>query len=232
MRSMLVSGAVGIACLLALSAAIRADVPTDKALLDVRVPHYADVWIMGEKTKQLGNEREFITPELTTDRIYDYDIRARWLDSEGRVHDQTRTVPVRAGERVHIDFFRPPPASQRIVIDRGRPARVERIVEHQSFYRELPVVREDQTISERAAVLRIKVPPKAVVFLSGEQMAQGGTMREFVTRDLEKGKDYTAEVQAKWKESGLEVTQTRKVALHPGDRVTVDFTRPPEKEPK
>ena len=108
--------------------------------------------------------------------------------------------------------------------------RIERI-EHESFYRELPVAREEQKISAKAAMIRIKVPPKAIVFLSGEAMAQGGSIREFVTRDLESGKQYTAEVQAKWKENGLEVMQTRKVPLNPGDRVTVDFTRPPDREP-
>jgi uncharacterized protein (TIGR03000 family) len=221
---------VGAAAVLFVVSGVAHAEEADKALLDVRVPQYADVWVMGEKTKQLGNEREFITPDLLADRIYDYDVRARWIDSEGRTHDQTRSVPVRGGERVKIDFFRAPPSWQRVVIDRGRPVRVERVVEHTSFYRELPVAREEQAISAKAAVIRIKVPPKAQVFLSGEQMAQGGINRDFVTRDLEAGKQYSAEVQAKWKENGLEVTQTRKVPLHPGDRITVDFTRPPEKE--
>jgi uncharacterized protein (TIGR03000 family) len=230
MRRAMLTGAVSVVAVLFVAGGAARAEDADKAMLDVRVPEYADVWVMGEKTKQLGNEREFITPELLADRTYDYDIRARWIDSDGRTHDQTRSVPVRAGERVVINFFRAPPASQRVVIDRGKPARVERVVEHTSFYRELPVVREEQMISEKAAVIRIKVPPKALVYLSGEQMAQGGVNREFVTRDLEKGKQYTAEVQAKWKENGLEVTQSRKVPLHPGDRITVDFTRPPEKE--
>jgi len=222
MRSVTVKGALGaLVCFSALSVA-RAD---DKSILDVRVPHYADVWVMGEKTKQRGDEREFITPELATDRVYDYEVRARWIDSDGKVHDQTRIFPVRANERVKIDFLRAPTASQRVVV--VKPARV---VEHTSFYRELPVTREDGTISEKAAVIRIKVPAKAEVLLSGQQMAQGGINRDFVTRDLEPGKQYTAEVKAKWKENGLEVAQTRKVELHPGDRVTVDFTKPVEKD--
>jgi uncharacterized protein (TIGR03000 family) len=77
------------------------------AHIDVRVPASAEVWVEGAKTKQAGELRHFVSPPLTPGQDFVYDIRARWTDDNGKVVDQTRHVPVRAGSQVMENFTAP-----------------------------------------------------------------------------------------------------------------------------
>ena len=65
----------------------------------------AQVWFQGKKTKRSGKVREFESPPLTPGASYAYQVRATWMDGDEPV-TQTRTIPVRAGERVRVDFTR------------------------------------------------------------------------------------------------------------------------------
>lgn len=78
----------------------------DRALMDVHVPGNAEVWIEDVKMTQSGTNRGFESPPLTPGRAYTYRIRARWSGDNGPV-EQTKEVPVRAGEQVQVDFARP-----------------------------------------------------------------------------------------------------------------------------
>jgi uncharacterized protein (TIGR03000 family) len=53
----------------------------------------------------------------------------------------------------------------------------------------------------------------------------GGARRLFVSPPLEGGR-YTYNFQARWQENGKTMDEKRQVGVHPGDRITVDFTRP------
>ena len=80
----------------------------DTALVNVRLPDAgAEVWIEGKATRQQGTEREFISPPLDPARTYTYEVRARWTDSNGQAHDETRTVRVQPGQQVTVDFSQP-----------------------------------------------------------------------------------------------------------------------------
>jgi uncharacterized protein (TIGR03000 family) len=72
----------------------------------VRVPFDADVWFEGRKTTQTGVVRDFESPPLSAGEKYLYHVRARWSE-QGRMIDQTRTIPVQAGARVRVDFLAP-----------------------------------------------------------------------------------------------------------------------------
>jgi uncharacterized protein (TIGR03000 family) len=63
----------------------------------------AEIWFQGQKTKRTGKVREFQSPPLTPGVNYTYEIRARWRDGDRSI-TQTRTVPVRAGQHVQVDF--------------------------------------------------------------------------------------------------------------------------------
>ena len=52
------------------------------------------------------------------------------------------------------------------------------------------------------------------------------TSGTFQSPPLDPGRNYTYEVRARWTEDAKEVSQTRKVRVRIGQRVTVDFTRP------
>jgi uncharacterized protein (TIGR03000 family) len=66
----------------------------------------AQVWFQGVPVQRSGTDREYESPPLQPDRTYHYDIRARWTEN-GQTYDQTRTVPVHAGDRVTVSFLNP-----------------------------------------------------------------------------------------------------------------------------
>jgi uncharacterized protein (TIGR03000 family) len=75
------------------------------AMIGVKVPADAQVWIEGSKTTQTGTDRRFESPSLTPGKTYSYDIRARWMGDSGEV-TRTKHVTFHAGDRVTVDFTR------------------------------------------------------------------------------------------------------------------------------
>lgn len=73
------------------------------ALLELRVPAEAEVWFNGEKTIQKGDERIFRSPSLPAGKTFQYEVKVRW-NKEGKEQEQTRTIPVRAGEQIRLTF--------------------------------------------------------------------------------------------------------------------------------
>lgn len=212
----------GIALLVSAAGVQAADI----AHINVRVPEFADVWVAGEKTHLTGPSRDFVTPELDGTRRSIYDIRARWIE-DGVVIDVTRKIPVRGGDNLRVDFNSSMPRSPAEPVATRRAGEVVPAQRpSNSFYID---VTEEGRMPQNAAMINVLVPANAEVWLSGEKQHQGGTTRRFMTKSLDPDKDYTAEVHAKWKEDGLQVDQTRKVNLHPGDRITVDFNKKAKK---
>jgi uncharacterized protein (TIGR03000 family) len=74
------------------------------AVVTMRVPDGADIWVLGVKTKQQGELRTFITPALEAGRIFTYDIQVRWKDA-GQDVTRSREVNVRCGDRLTVDFL-------------------------------------------------------------------------------------------------------------------------------
>jgi uncharacterized protein (TIGR03000 family) len=88
-------------------------VPNENAVyIRVQVPPDAEVWVEGQKTTEKGPVRFFESPPLTPGRKYVYHIKARWTE-DGREVEQTREVPVYAGDKFSINFTKgekvPPP---------------------------------------------------------------------------------------------------------------------------
>jgi uncharacterized protein (TIGR03000 family) len=63
----------------------------------------AKVWFGKSPTTQTGKVREYQSPPLDADATYTYEIRAEWM-SDGEPVTRTRTVRVRAGQRIPVDF--------------------------------------------------------------------------------------------------------------------------------
>ncbi|HLN29321.1 MAG TPA: TIGR03000 domain-containing protein [Gemmataceae bacterium] len=78
----------------------------NSAFIDLRVPPNARVLFEGQKTTQTGNFRRYISPALTPDKDFTYDVEAQWTEN-GRVVKRARKVHVRAGQTVMVDFLRP-----------------------------------------------------------------------------------------------------------------------------
>jgi uncharacterized protein (TIGR03000 family) len=76
------------------------------ALVNVWVPADATLRFEGIRTEERGPFRRFTTPPLIPGREYAYDIDATWTEN-GRQVTRTRHVPVRAGDRLYVDFRLP-----------------------------------------------------------------------------------------------------------------------------
>ena len=90
----------------------------------------------------------------------------------------------------------------------------------------------DAGVPASAAVLRVRVPADAEVWVSGDPTTQRGEQRRFITPPLEGGRNQGYELRARWTEGGKTVERTEDVRVHPGDRLTVDFLAAPEDAPE
>jgi uncharacterized protein (TIGR03000 family) len=79
-------------------------------------------------------------------------------------------------------------------------------------------------MADNQALIRVMVPdPNATVWFQGSETEQRGTLRTFVSPELESGKNYWYTVRASWTENGQKVTRTKQVQVHPGQVTTVNF---------
>jgi uncharacterized protein (TIGR03000 family) len=92
----------------------------ETATVNVLVPSDATVWLQGQEMSETGSYRQFVSPPLTAGQRYRYQVQASWREN-GRDVTQTRSVPIRAGQRVDVDFTQPQPAPERTSTLRARP---------------------------------------------------------------------------------------------------------------
>lgn len=85
----------------------------------------------------------------------------------------------------------------------------------------------------KVAYIRVRVPANAELWINNDKRAQKGTVRQFVTPALDPDSVYVYNVKARWMdEGGIEVQKTLRVRTIAGTRVTVNFVRPPESQPR
>lgn len=92
----------------------KAGVPYEEltARLEVKVPYGdAEVWFEGVRATRGGTTRQFRSPPLASQRGYKYEVMTLWYES-GKEVKQKRTVRVRAGDRLTIDFTAREPATE------------------------------------------------------------------------------------------------------------------------
>jgi uncharacterized protein (TIGR03000 family) len=83
--------------------------------------------------------------------------------------------------------------------------------------------------ASREVMASIMLPSAdAELWIEGQKMTNTGTVRRFASPPLETGRGYTYNFRARWNQDGQTMDQTRKVRVHAGDRITVDFNQPEE----
>ncbi len=87
------------------------------ATIIVEVPADAEVWIEDHKTQQAGPNREFVSPPLQSNMVYEYRIRARWTE-QGQQVEQTQRISVQAGESPRLSF---PTGGKKEIVSAPRP---------------------------------------------------------------------------------------------------------------
>jgi uncharacterized protein (TIGR03000 family) len=75
-------------------------------------------------------------------------------------------------------------------------------------------------LADASVPIELQVPADAQVWFNGEKTTQTGTLRHFVSPPLTVGRQYTYEVRAAWKESGREITESRRSSFRAGDRLS------------
>jgi uncharacterized protein (TIGR03000 family) len=103
------------------------------------------------------------------------------------------------------------------------------ITSPQSEIRQSGYFMPDDTDTKRTApaYLDVRVPAAAEVMVETEKTTQTGSRRTFVSPPISSGRNYVYEIKAKWMENGQPVERTRKVNIHAGEQVTVDFVGMP-----
>ena len=84
---------------------------------------------------------------------------------------------------------------------------------------------DERNVPSKAALISVRIAPDAKVVFSGHETQQRGNFREFVTPALTDNQTYSYELRTQWNENGQTIDRTRKVLVHPGDRIHIDFTR-------
>ena len=75
----------------------------------------------------------------------------------------------------------------------------------------------------RNAVLNVKVPVEAEIWVNGTRTSTAGDFRSYVSRHLKPGKSYKFNVLAKLERNGKYVNQEQSVVLRAGSEETLDF---------
>jgi len=81
-------------------------VPADAALLVVKVPTAAKIFVNGSETKSQGDLRRFLSRGLETGKRYEFVVRMT-IDRDGAVAEETKVVSITAGQRQDVAFDAP-----------------------------------------------------------------------------------------------------------------------------
>ena len=78
--------------------------PADAALLIVKLPAEAELWINDARTSQEGSYRHFQTPTLPPDRDLTYTLKVNWRIKDAQL-TRTERIQVRPGEKATVNFL-------------------------------------------------------------------------------------------------------------------------------
>jgi uncharacterized protein (TIGR03000 family) len=78
-------------------------VPADAALLSVKVPAGATIFVNGTKTSATGTMRQYLSRGLAAGKRYEFTVRMT-VDRDGQSSEQTKVVSLAAGGRASLSF--------------------------------------------------------------------------------------------------------------------------------
>lgn len=73
--------------------------------------------------------------------------------------------------------------------------------------------------------LRISVPENARLWIFDQETQLSGEERMFISPPMAPGKDYYYTIKAQWTENGQKVKREKRVTVHAGDFINIDFLR-------
>jgi uncharacterized protein (TIGR03000 family) len=79
---------------------------------------------------------------------------------------------------------------------------------------------------DNRVLITMRVHPNAEVWFDGQKTTETGSLRSYISPSLEPNRDFSYQVKVRWTQNGQEVDRTRKVDVHAGDRLFVNFMQP------
>ena len=73
------------------------------------------------------------------------------------------------------------------------------------------------------ALLSVKVPADAKVFVNARETSSTGTDRDYISRDLQNGAHYNYQVRAEFTRDGQTVSEVKSIQLTAGQTANIDF---------
>mgnify|MGYP002621506819 CR=1 FL=1 len=172
------------------------------ALLTVKVPEGAKVFVNDRPTTSEGAERDYISHNLRPGARYGYTVRAEF-QRNGKTVSEEKTVRLTAGQTVALDFGDGDPQVQTAETpdeDTGKPTK-----------------------------LTVHLPADAKLYLAGKETTSTGPLREFATTKLPAGAEWnTYAIRAVVQRDGHQEVRERTIRLKAGESrdVTIDFDTP------
>ncbi len=164
------------------------------ALMDVRVPQEAKVFVNGRPTRSTGAQRSFVSRGLRPGRIYVYEVRAELMRGDERLVE-TRQVRIRGGQRADVEF---------------------------RFQQGLAAERPADESPRTTLILR--VPEDAKVTLAGRETMATGPVREFsTTKHISAGQWANYPVRVEIERNGETSVQKRTITLAAGKTLEETF---------
>jgi uncharacterized protein (TIGR03000 family) len=178
------------------SRSARAGSARQDCAVDVSVPAGAKIFVDGEQVACHPSGRQvYSVPNLEPGREYRYTLTGE-VSTNGRARSASRSVVVRAGERIAVDLVS---ALQELHIQRGAPP-------------------------FGMARLTVKLPAGATLVVNGESKSSVASPRRvFTVSDLELGRTYAYEFELIYPEVQRSPSLRRRVAVRAGDDIEVDL---------
>ncbi len=82
---------------------------------------------------------------------------------------------------------------------------------------------QEQPTEPNAATIRLHVPSAARVWFDGNETAQRGTDRTFVSPALTPGREHVYQLRVQWDDNGKAVERSREVTVHAGERLDLNL---------
>lgn len=159
------------------------------ALLSVRVPAEAKLFVNGLATRSTGSQRRYVSNGLRPGFNYTYELRAS-VERDGKMVEETKVVQLQAGQTAEVAFG----------------------LEDQAGSNERTATKPVKTS------LLLRVPADAKVFLSGNESKATGNVRSFVTTKLQPGQSWDNYViRVELERNGQKISKEETISLASGE---------------
>jgi uncharacterized protein (TIGR03000 family) len=202
-----------------------------RATVIVRLPADAKLYAEGSPLRMTGTERRFVSPPLPAGQEFTYRFKVEY-DRDGETVSVTKKVPVRAGGTVAVEFSdltaakpdaKGGPANPPLVPVTGEPTNPAVPVSNPNPGA-APGVMPGQPAAADRAVITVKLPPGATLYVDDKKSNVTTPVRQFTTPPLPAGKEFAYVMKAEVVRDGRPEYVMQKVSFKAGDQLTVDFT--------